>query len=376
MDKMLASLEKIGGSSGFTVFGGEPLLTPLADLEKFLESSFKLSGSSGVQTNASLITEAHFEMFEKYKTHVGVSIDGPAELNDARRLETLEATRSATAKSCAALEELLRREIPCSLILTLHSLNASRSRIKLLLSWLQTLAELGLQNARLHLLEVDSPEAAKLALGEEEAFEALVTLHRAEPMLGIHFDIFKEMLALLRGDDESTTCIWNACDPQTTAAVQAVGPQGELLNCARTYKTDVSWLKSETPSYARQLALYATPFADGGCADCRFFLMCKGQCPGEAMLGDPRNRSANCGIWFRLFEHLEAALLATRELPLSLAPHRKQIEAAALWEWEAGRQVSIRRASALASRGSGFNSSSAVEHGDAHGDHTDFGGRK
>ena len=381
MGAMLSALDdemsRDGSGQGFTIFGGEPLLVPLPDLERLLRHSYEKKGRSGVQTNGALVTDAHVDLFKKYKTHVGFSIDGPEDMNDARWAGSVQATRTVTARSQAALERLLQAGVGASLIVTLHRLNVGPAQKHLgrLVEWLRGLAAVGLKDVRLHLLEVDSPKAQILRLDDDETVAALITLHRLEPQLGVRFDMFREMLALLRGRDEEVTCIWNACDPGTTGAVRGVGPRGERLNCGRTNKDGISWLKSEQPSHMRQVALYQTPQKDGGCAECRFFIVCKGQCPGEAIGGDPRNRSANCQVWFRMFSYLEQVLVYAREQPVSLRPDRKKIEQAMLREWTSGNQPSVARGIALAEGRSqtigGSNGHADVPHGDQHGDHWD-----
>ena len=79
---VLAQLEHV--NSRWSLFGGEALLLPLPDLEELLKIGFERWGGTGIQTNATLITPAHLELFQKYNTHVGISLDGPDELNDSR----------------------------------------------------------------------------------------------------------------------------------------------------------------------------------------------------------------------------------------------------------------------------------------------------
>src|SRR5262245_47080974 len=83
----------------FSLFGGEPLLMPIADLEEMCRWGFEQYGSTGLQTNGNLITEAHLALFARYHVGVGISIDGPDELNDVRSAGTLEKTRALTARS-------------------------------------------------------------------------------------------------------------------------------------------------------------------------------------------------------------------------------------------------------------------------------------
>ena len=372
LDKMKNAL--IADGKDFVVFGGEPLLLPLQDLEELLRLSFERGGYSGVQTNATLITDSHLVLFHKYCTHVGISLDGPGELNDTRWSGSLERTRETTAQSEIALNHVLDSGLQCSLIITLSKVNASPDKIKRLIAWVTSLGQKGLKSVRLHLMEIDSPKAKELMLSEDETVNALLQFHRAEPFIGVQLDLFKDMLALLRGKDDDVTCVWNGCDPWTTSAVRGVGPQGESLNCGRTNKTSTNWLKSEQVSHRRQLTLYQTPYEEGGCRGCRFFVVCKGQCPGEAIAGDFRNRSSNCRIWFRVLETLEAHLVAVRDCPISLHPQLSSIESAMLNEWKNNRACSIRRGIDLARGTSSPNYSSThgdVPHGDSHGDHND-----
>ncbi len=181
------------------------------------------------------------------------------------------------------------------------------------------------------------------------------------------------MRRLLRGQDDSVTCIWGACDPYTTRAVRGVEGNGQRSNCGRTYKEGIEFAKADRAGFERYLALYNTPHAHGGCRDCRFFLMCKGECPGTAIDGDWRNRTADCAVWLGLFEHLEAEMVHSGETPVSLSPGRAMLEATMLGEWARGENHTIasvlRRLDANANESPGATAESP--HGDYHGDHTD-----
>ena len=83
----------------------------------------------------------------------------------------------------------------------------------------------------------------------------------------------------------------------TTRAVQGIEGTGRLSNCGRTNKDGVDFVKAATPGYERYIALYQTPQDQGGCSGCRFFIFCKGQCPGTAMNGDWRNKTEHCDLW-------------------------------------------------------------------------------
>jgi uncharacterized protein len=378
MDKMFAALTEEGGD--FLVFGGEPLLVPIEDLRTIFAWGWERYKKNGIQTNGVLITTEHIAMFKEFNVHVGFSMDGPDELNDSRWAGTLERTRESTVKSHANMKACIAAGVATSLIITLYKGNATPERLPRLKQWIRELDTMGSRGVRIHLLEIDHPLVkAKMQLTEKEVIAALLELVALEATLpSIRLDILTDMRRLLRADDDNVTCIWNPCDPYTTSAVRGVDGQGNKSNCGRTNKDGIPRLKAEQQGYERQLALYNTPQEDGGCKDCRFFLMCKGQCPGTAIDGDWRNRTADCKIWMTLFGVLEQEMLAAGEKPLSLNfEERATLEQAMLQVWEAGRHVSLRYALAHVRTGkpvlgSLFNVDHGdIPHGDQHGDHWD-----
>lgn len=287
----------------FTLFGGEPLLIPLPKLEDLWRLGHEKYKKNGIQTNGSLITEKHVELFKKYNVHVGFSIDGPRELNDARSAPSnvLSATRNLTKRSNDNLLWLLREGVACSLIITLHRLNASREKLPALIAWMAELHEAGLKSVRLHFLEND--DADNLMLEEDDLMDALVHLEVFTRSHEMDVDIFKEMKERLKSG-QGGTCVYHECDPLNTAAVQGVGPRGEALNCGRVNKHGIDYLKTSRSAPTRSYILRNTPQEDGGCAGCELWYACKGNCPGTAIEGDWRNRTSYCSLLKKLFRYL------------------------------------------------------------------------
>jgi len=348
------------GAYGFSLFGGEPLLASLEDLEKLWAFGLQEYGHNGVQTAGADITEAHYELFKRYKVHAGFSIDGPGDLNGARRYGTPEQTRRATARSVAWLERCLTDGVPCSLIVTLHRLNAAAAGLPELIEWFRALDERGLRNARLHVLEQDGPGGAALALTSAETVDALWALHGLETGLQqLHFDVFRDMHAKLRDPEASASCVWNWCDPWTTPAVHGINADGSRSLCQRVHKDGKTWQPMDgAPTRLRQVVLWNTPQDRGGCQGCRFFLQCGGQCPGTAIDGDWRKRSVDCPTWFELFQRLEAEMVGRGEAPASLRPELETRIAARLAAWQGGDVPH-------------GDSHGDAPHGDEHGDHAD-----
>lgn len=336
MDAMKAALTAEGNR--FTLFGGEALLMEFKDLDEILRWGKEKFGGSSVQTNGVLLSLDHIEMFRRHNVTVGLSVDGPDELNDARWAGTLEKTREATAASLRSIDMLSALGTPPGLIVTLHRQNAVGDRLVKLANWFTTLDRKGVTSVGLHLLEVDDPKVREeLALTDDENVAALLALMRLN-LPKLRFEIFTEMANLLLGGSKAN-CTWQGCDPLTTPAVRGVDGLGGRQNCGRTNKDGVMWVKTETHGSERYLMLHQTPQADGGCKDCRFFLACKGQCPGTAIDGDWRNRTEHCQIWYRLLEIIETELRLAGKTPVTFDPAlRKAAEDAFLARVSSGEQ--------------------------------------
>jgi uncharacterized protein len=347
MAAMKEAIEKEGGP--FSLFGGEPLLMPLADLTEIWRWGYELWGRNSLQTNGTLINDDHIRLFKQYNVHVGISIDGPGELNDVRWHRSAAMTRASTAKTEAAIERLCQERLTPSLIVTLHRGNATADKLPQLFDWIVHLDCIGVRSVRLHLLESETVAVRqRYGLTNEENIAALKSFRALERELPrIRFDLFSDMRHMLLGEDERTTCIWNACDPYTTRAVRGIEGHGQRSNCGRTNKDGIDFDKADEEGFERYLALAMTPQDAGGCQGCRFFLMCKGQCPGTSIDGDWRNRTEHCSVWMTLYASLEEELLEAGYQPLSLKLERFAVQKVMMDSWARGKNQSI--ASVIAS---------------------------
>lgn len=341
LNKMKAAALRHG--KPFTLFGGEPLLMDFADLEDLLAWGHARFGRSSIQTNGVLIEDRHIDLFRRYEVDVGLSIDGPGELNDVRWKHSQVETREATEKVEQAIARLCARYKPPGIIVTLHRGNATPQKRPRLFAWIRQLAEMGIRSLRLHLLEVDSPLVrAQWALSPAENVDMLLDFIRFQeelPMLS--FDLIREIEELLQGRDQKASCIWRACDPYTTEAVQGVEGNGQSSNCGRTNKDGVDFVKAGQEGYERYVTLYHTAQNEGGCKGCRFFLMCKGQCPGTAIDGDWRNRTEHCSTWKGVFDAIERKLIQRGGIPLTIHPIRFRLEGVMIEAWGKGHNPSL-----------------------------------
>jgi uncharacterized protein len=291
IDKMLA---KVNGQ--FILFGGEPLLLSIPELERIWKFGFEKYGANGLQSNGELVREEHIRLFKDYNVHVGISFDGPGRLNSAR------SDKTGTELTEAGLDLLLKNKVKVSIIVTLHALNASRDRIDELIAWIKKRHDEGVSSFRLHFLENDG--ADHLILPEDEHIESLKKLYSLDKERNEIFDIFKDIRKGFN-DDPNRTCVWTGCDPYTTRAVHGIDGQGNSTNCGRINKEGIEWQKASTFGSERQLALFYTPQEYGGCKGCEFFSLCTGECPGTGINGDWRNKTAHCKILMELFNFMK-----------------------------------------------------------------------
>jgi len=315
----------------FTLFGGEPLLTNRGRLEELWQLGIELHGCNGVQTNGTLITQEIVALFKRYRVHVGFSIDGPGVLNEAR------CDQAFTDRANENLLELVRREIPVGVILTLTSANASEDRRARLVLWAKELDALKIKQVRVHVAQ-RTRGGERWQASEDEVVLTLQALHEAQKDFHhTRFDLFSDALNLQRGHDGHATCIWQACDPKHTQSVTAVLADGSIQGCQRVLRGP----KALRPTFERQISLAERPQEEGGCRGCRFFILCKGQCPATAINGDVTRRSADCGVWKALLTWAEDALREVHETPLSRCMDLPELQAMMLEDWHAGQDTRI-----------------------------------
>jgi uncharacterized protein len=95
------------------IHGGEPFMLKKARMARLLESVERVAGGITlqftVQTNAMLLDSEWIDMLARHRVYVGVSLDGPRELNDLNRVDKRErGTYERTLQGVALLFEAFR----------------------------------------------------------------------------------------------------------------------------------------------------------------------------------------------------------------------------------------------------------------------------
>lgn len=87
--------------------GGEPLLLGKSRLDRLLEglrSTLGQESTIALQTNGTLVNDELVDLFAETRTRVGVSIDGPSDVNDKFRVDRSD--RSSFSSTIAGIERL------------------------------------------------------------------------------------------------------------------------------------------------------------------------------------------------------------------------------------------------------------------------------
>ena len=297
------------------------------------------NGCTGMQTNGTLIDDEHIEMFKTYRAGIGVSIDGPGQLNDYRM------NADQTDLVIGNIGAMRKHGIAVSVISVMHDLNCTGAGLQKFKEFGEWLYMIGIPNVNCHFMQGGKESYV-------EGFLELAEWLKDRPHL--RWQPFLDMTNLLAGRRDNVLCLWRGCDPYNTTAVQSVENDGSLSNCGRLTGSGPNWLKSRQESaQTRQQSLAQTPQEYGGCKGCRFLSVCSGGCPGEAIDGDWRNRTTHCRTIKALFRFYEDAMLDQEMVPATVPKAQQQ-------KCEQGQE-----------QGHGDVSHQDRPHQDAHEDHYD-----
>jgi uncharacterized protein len=321
VSKLLETVKNTKMNSAPNLHGGEPLLLPIKRIEEILSSFYEQfynpeqpdnNGVTSIQTNGSLITDEHIELFLKYKTDVGVSIDGHEDLNDGRWMGTIEKTRKNTERIIANIKKMKARGVRVSIIAVVNKHNGSRDKIEKLKDFLLMMKEIGILYGRLNMIELDYPELAdELQMTMEEEIHFYKELAPWLIEQDLRYAPFTDAVDALLGMSHRT-CVTTQCDPYHTLGELPIYMDGSIGNCLRTSKDGTVFLSemngsTKRVSNERYAILRQIPMSEGGCGGCKYWSVCNAHCPGSADEGDWRNKSQHCDSLYALFETTEKA---------------------------------------------------------------------
>lgn len=312
-------------SSAFCWQGGEPLLAGLAFYEQAVEFQ-KQFGSGGrlvansFQTNAVLIDERWAKFFGRYNCLLGVSMDGPAALNDTYRLS--DAGRGTHGQVLRAIELLQEHRVEFNLMCVVNKATVERPR-----ELFQYFQSLGVKHWQFIPIVERDPATGKVAdyVPSPEAYgrflcdlwdewvrpglpEVSIRDFEAwlEKMLGgrppmCSYDSACDQYVMIEHNGDVYPCDFY-CNPAYRLGNLNDRPLGEIVRSPRH----------------RGFAALKTVFP-GECYGCRWLDLCQGGCTKDRMLGasdqgHPRARASNyfCRSYQMFFEHAYPKMVALK----------------------------------------------------------------
>lgn len=293
------ALDKENKWNSPTIHGGEPLLLPIDEIELILKTVFEKYGRSGIQTSGILITAEHIELFKKYKTCIGVSIDGDtAETNAGRWDAPGFDVAEMTSKTLEVLAMLKEAKISTSVIIVLRKCNAGTLALRsdLIRFALRLKDEFGVDSIRFNPL---------IAFDERTKKEEIFHMSLSDIYIQLIRKVFideslkwypaLDFIKILNGG--SGECVFGECDPWATEAEIPILGDGSLSVCM---KREGLILRTEK-SRARYEILPQVSQEVGGCKGCFWWMYCKGGCPGAGIDGDWRDRTRFCEAYKATF---------------------------------------------------------------------------
>lgn len=336
MDLILDRLERFREEHPNTMpgmHGGEPLLVPIEDLRTiytWVDNNYEhLDKTPHIQTNGTLMRDEHLELFREFNVNIGISMDGPEELNDSRiaRAGGEDVTRKMTSATYDTIRSVIEDDqIGCGIICVASKTNCGTDdKLNKLLDWFDYLNKNGVSGHYNPALPYEDIQE-DLSLTPERLKEVYLQTwewmkeepHRTwSPMRGYQTNLLAISLA---------SCTNNKCDVYNAGAAKIIRGDGSTTGCGKTWGTvgdGVPFLQGDSTGneYNNSDARYEMlkqvpgPYTDavqsgdredqGGCQGCKYWSVCTGGCPSGAMEYDYRNRTIWCPAIYALYERIE-----------------------------------------------------------------------
>lgn len=302
MEAMLKSMDILHNETNgdsFCLHGGECTLIDREDFEAILKKMYELQGRSSLQTNCYKLDQGLIELFKKYRTSVGISIDGDKALNYLRGYPDSKKNKEYTNQVINNILSLHKEGVSVGILTVLTKVNAgSDTKLRRLLQFILMLREHGIKGGRLNLMWSNRPEIKKYELTSEEASHAWLYVYKnLKEYSDLRWQPFKDFTDNLLGFGHSS-CSYGKCDYFCTTT-KVILPDGSLGNCDRTHQEGSTYTRASM-SYERYEVLKETD-----CKKCKFWDVCYGGCPSEGTDGDWRNKSRFCQPIYDLYSAIE-----------------------------------------------------------------------
>ncbi len=270
------------------ITGGEPTTKPklIEYICSFIRKN-NISATIGIQTNATLIDSAMVNILKKYNIQIGVSIDGP--------LDIQEMIRGNAALSFKGIKLLCEKDLEFRITTVLTNLNILRLKeLALLISQFKTAVGIGfdmlVKKGRAIKNKIDFPSVDNLKKGITEFLQALYWVNGKRT-----YPIKLREQELISKNKKSFFCY------AQKGISLAVTPEGSLYPCAQTVGDRRFFLGDIFNVKSFVSPLVNIKLMDNRCVKCEIFTFCPGDCPSRLYYNNFESKNLMCTMYKILF---------------------------------------------------------------------------
>jgi len=293
--------------------GGEPLLWDFdnyVQLFSFIERCLKnIDYKLSIQTNLTLLSEKHIQLFKKYNVSIGFSLDGPAQINDAMRV--YKNGRGTYDKIIEKVRYCKSINLRVSSIAILSRLNIGD--IKALYDFfkenkldfkLNPLFNFGEANKIFDQFGITTTEYSNAMI---KLFDYWIE----DPCSNITISNFSEIASNLVTKKPFLCIFKKNCQLEFVS----IAPNGDVFPCGRFHSDDSFRLGNLHKESFRAVFQKKKHYGfenrdkiliDTDCKNCNYFNICSGGCMHDAytMNGSPYKKSGLCPSYKKIFFHI------------------------------------------------------------------------
>ncbi|MEM2365687.1 MAG: radical SAM protein [Nitrososphaerota archaeon] len=273
--------------------GGEPLTLPLNELEYYMHRIRNMGLSISIQTNGTLITKEHIKLFKKYGVHVGISVDGPPEIDTIRGSD-----KKINHLLDKVINEMVKEKVSVGVLCVLSKTNATGDALDRLCEWIIKLSKMGIEGRLLKMRDFFGI-SREFELEPDEMANAWEKIYMSLRSVGMEYkwSPFRDFILSLQGRRKEAVCWLNECDPFCTDSCHVILPDATETICDRAFFMGLIIRPNDKNNIRQQI------LANTDCKGCRWFPnYCVGGCPLDGIDGDWRNKSKWCPAIYRMFE--------------------------------------------------------------------------
>jgi len=302
-----------------SLHGGEPLLLPLEFIDECLGLVFEKYGRTSIQTNGINLNGYHIDLFRRYKTSVGISIDGDTpEMNQGRWNSQEWNVKAKTDRTLENIAILRDEKIPVSALIVLRKWNVGNGMLPEMIRFSMRLNdEFGINSIRFNPVMCHDQEQARIEeLDDHELAAAYIELTTKQRNNSLDWRPMKDFVNVMNGGSR-VTCTFLDCDIWHTQSETPIFMDGSIGNCLHggAAADGIAVLRVPNMGTERSEMLQQIPQDFGGCKGCFWWKYCHGGCPGSGIDNDWRNRTRFCGSMKIVFRYLSSLEIFDHHAP-------------------------------------------------------------